>query len=816
MRSHLVIAAAAWLLATPGIGQAQSGEIGNFCVQDYQPGAGCTANDVRIEALTVVSVVEDCLTGVVGETEVVFETLVSSAGSPDRYDVGLFLALDGGSALSGDVCYHDYLDPPLTPTPVYGDKNGDLINDLDGGPWWDGDTDTCGDIESNTQVFKTLPALRFACIDANGDGSADVSVCTSWDNNAGTLCSSVVDAFPGTNSKCSCADVELGIPPEPAITIVKTPPLQYVLAGGSATFTFTVTSTTWISNVVVTDAPACDTMTGPAGDTNGDSILQPTETWTYTCTINNVTADFTDTVTVTGDGPLGPVSDSDTADVIVQSPGITVSKTPPTQVVLTGGTATFTVTATNSGNVDLDPVSISDPQCTTLTGPTGDDGDGILNPAEAWDWTCTVTNVTADFTNTATVTGTPPTGPPVSDSDGADVTVEAPGITVSKTPPTQVVLTGGTATFTVTATNSGNVDLDPVSISDPQCTTLTGPTGDDGDGILNPAESWDWTCTVTNVTAGFTNTATVTGTPPSGPDVSDNDSADVVVDAPAIGLSKTPATQTVAVGGTATFTLTAVNTGNADLDPVSISDPQFTTLTGPTGDDGDGILNPAESWDWTCTVTNVTAGFTNTATVTGTPPLGPPVTDNDSADVTVDAQAPLIVADKGSALLPLGDTDDSGTLTPGDVLTYTVVIENQGAGDALNVVFDDTPDVNTSLVTGTVTTTQGTIIMGNTAGDTSLSVAIGTMPASASVTITFEAQINNPLPEGVREIINQGEVSGENFPPVLTNDPDTNPGGDPTIDVLARQAAIPTLSQWGVILFVMLLAAAAIFRLRQL
>lgn len=99
------------------------GETGNVCVRDYRSGAVCVANDVRIEALTVVSVIEDCVDGVVGETEVVFETLVSADGSPNRYDVGLPLALDGGSARDGDSCFQDYLDPPLTPTPTYGDKN---------------------------------------------------------------------------------------------------------------------------------------------------------------------------------------------------------------------------------------------------------------------------------------------------------------------------------------------------------------------------------------------------------------------------------------------------------------------------------------------------------------------------------------------------------------------------------------------------------------------------------------------------------------------------------------------------------------------
>nr|NIO72721.1 hypothetical protein [Anaerolineae bacterium] len=376
------------LIASPegAIGQ----ETGNYCVQDFRAGAGCTANDVRLEQLTAVTVIEECLAGVSGETEVIFQALVSADGSPDRYDVGIFLALDGGSALTGDSCYHDYLQPPLTSAPTYGDANSDGVPDILNGPWWNGElvdpSDMCGDIETNSQVLKTLAPLRFACIDSNGDGSADISVCSSWDNNRNTTCTGSLDAFPGTNSKCGCGVVELGILAEPAITVTKDPPIQTVASGGTATFIITVESRTDVSNVIVSDVPACTALTGPVGD-DGDGVLEPTETWSWTCTVDNVTADFTNTATVTGTSPWGPVSGEASAEVIVivQAPSIAVTKDPPTQSVLSGGTATFTITAYNTGNVDLSNVTVSDdPPCDTLTGPVGDDGDGVLQPTETW------------------------------------------------------------------------------------------------------------------------------------------------------------------------------------------------------------------------------------------------------------------------------------------------------------------------------------------------------------------------------------------------------------------------------------------------
>jgi hypothetical protein len=190
-------------------------------VQDFLPGAVCTANDVRIQALNLVSIIETCAAGVPGQAEATFEVFVSASGSPERYDIGTFVALDGGSALAGDACFHDFLEPPLTPTPTFGDKNMDGIADVDGGPWLDVDADQCGDISAGTQLFKVTPSLRVTCVDTNSDGSVDASVCTSWDNNAGSVCSGLADAFPGNNAKCGCARVELGIPldgtPVPAL-----------------------------------------------------------------------------------------------------------------------------------------------------------------------------------------------------------------------------------------------------------------------------------------------------------------------------------------------------------------------------------------------------------------------------------------------------------------------------------------------------------------------------------------------------------------------------------------------------------------------
>lgn len=158
-------------------------ETGNVCVRDGSPGQECNGNDVSVSGIAPLILMEDCASGDPETAEAVLEMRIS-AGVETRYDIGLFVSLNGDSALSGGGCLHDYLEPPLTTEPAYGDSDGNGRSDLDGGPWWNGEpfvpADKCGDMEANTDAIKTLITLRFACVDTTSDGIVDVSTCTSW------------------------------------------------------------------------------------------------------------------------------------------------------------------------------------------------------------------------------------------------------------------------------------------------------------------------------------------------------------------------------------------------------------------------------------------------------------------------------------------------------------------------------------------------------------------------------------------------------------------------------------------------------------
>ena len=298
------------------------------------------------------------------------------------------------------------------------------------------------------------------------------------------------------------------------------------------------------------------------GDSDAELRVQPVADGTYTDGTLTVTIDVRDT----GDGPVfdftsnidvesvfvkggpngnyyvyDPPVDSDTGlhapvndqngkfyglshisfcYTPVPSTMLTVSANP--TVIHSGENVTFTIAEENDGVLPLTNVSVdtdSDACDAALTGPTGDDGDGKLEPGETWTWTCTIPvsgDPATDFTLVAIGHGTAPNGkdvtwcanpaaPPTGvfcDQDERDtVTVDIirPSTILSVSASPLVIHSGDNVTFTITETNDAPEDLTGVFVdtdSDACDLALTGPTGDDGDGKLEQGETWTWTCTI--------------------------------------------------------------------------------------------------------------------------------------------------------------------------------------------------------------------------------------------------------------------------------------------------------------------------------
>ena len=134
------------------------------------------------------------------------------------------------------------------------------------------------------------------------------------------------------------------------------------------------------------------------------------------------------------------------------------------------GVVTYTLVATNTGTVTLTGVTITDANaalanCAPVT----------LTPGQTL--TCSavhlVTQADLDrgtLTNTATVSGVPPSGSAVSATSAAVVTpaMPQPSLVVTKsTPATSFSKVGDQISYTISATNTGNVTLINVGVSDP-------------------------------------------------------------------------------------------------------------------------------------------------------------------------------------------------------------------------------------------------------------------------------------------------------------------------------------------------------------
>ena len=495
---------------------------------------------------------------------------------------------------------------------------------------------------------------------------------------------------------------------------------SYSKVGDILNYTITVSNSgnVTIDNVVVSDTKAdAGSLSYVSGD-DGDNLLQVGEEWIYSA-IHTVTqsdldaGSFVNVASVTGDDPEdNPVSD-DTPPVTVpsdQSPNITVTKSATeSNYSKVGDILNYTITVSNSGNVTIDNVVVSDTKADagSLSYVSGDDGDNLLQVGEEWIYSAihTVTQSDLDagsFVNVASVTGDDPEDNPVSD-DTPPVTVpsdQSPNITVTKSATeSSYSKVGDVLNYTITVSNSGNVTIDNVVVSDTKADagSLSYVSGDDGDNLLQVGEEWIYsaihTVTQSDLDVGsFVNVASVTGDDPEDNPVSD-DTPPVTVpsdQSPNITVTKSATESSYSkVGDVLNYTITVSNSGNVTIDNVVVSDTKADagSLSYVSGDDGDNLLQVGEEWIYsaihTVTQSDLDAGsFVNVASVTGDDPEDNPVSD-DTPPVTVPS-------DQSTNITVTKSATESSYSKVGDVLNYTITVSNSGNVTIDNVVVSDT------------------------------------------------------------------------------------------------------------------------------
>ncbi|NDF42971.1 MAG: DUF11 domain-containing protein, partial [Actinobacteria bacterium] len=232
--------------------------------------------------------------------------------------------------------------------------------------------------------------------------------------------------------------------------------------------------------------------------------------------------------------------------------------------ITAGSPVVWTYQVKNTGNVTVDTVTVTDNQGVSVSCPKT-----TLVPTEEIQCSASGTAIAGPYSNIGTATAYYGSTM-VQASDPSSYFGAAGSIDVVKTPDTQTVKAGANATFTITITNTGNIPLTNVVVSDPLSSDCNRTFA-----TLQVAQVISFTCTKTSVQTSFTNVVTVnasTGTST----ISDSDSAEIFVDVlPDISLTKTASVSTVpATGGLVDYTLRITNIGVETVVVTSLIDPK--------------------------------------------------------------------------------------------------------------------------------------------------------------------------------------------------------------------------------------------------
>ena len=311
-----------------------------------------------------------------------------------------------------------------------------------------------------------------------------------------------------------------------------------------------------------------------------------------------------------------------------------------------GGLVTWEYVITNTGDSPLSNIIVTDSEGgVTPLYVSGDDGDNILQTTETWIYQAGGTAVAGQYSNTGYVTGTPLVGPDVSDDDPSHYFGSEACIHIEKStngqdadlPTGPVIPVGGVVNWEYVVTNCGDVPLSNVVVWD-----NNGTPGDPGDnwhptfvggdtsnfGVLDLTETWIYQAIGTALAGQYANNSRATGTPPVGPDVSDDDPSHYFGSAPApdIHIEKhtngvdadNPTGPYINIGNIVTWTYYVTNTGGVDLNSIVVTDNMpGVTPAYVSGDGGDLILQTTETWIYQATGTAVAGQYANIGTVRG-------------------------------------------------------------------------------------------------------------------------------------------------------------------------------------------------------
>ncbi len=496
--------------------------------------------------------------------------------------------------------------------------------------------------------------------------------------------------------------------------------------GETIPYQFVVTNTgiEAINNIVVSDPLVSNiscpvTTLGPAGGADSSMVC----TGSHVVTGTESTQQYlTNNASVTADSPAaGTVTDTSSVTVSIteSQPRLSLVKSAlindsnSNGVADLGETLSFSFLVSNTGNVPLTGVGVSDPKAGAVSCPVT-----ALDVGETT--TCTANNpytvtesdlLGGGVTNTATGNASPPPGVPAiappTDTVTTPTVATGGGLSLTKSAALNDANANGTAdagetiNYSFAVTNTGNVTLAGVGITDPLAGAVTclATTLAPGASTTCAAVS-AYTVTETDIIAGgVVNTATANGTTPPGvpPLVPPTDSVRVATTLPTASMSlaksatlnDTNANGLADPGETISYSFLLTNLGNTTLTGVGVSDPKVGSVTCPTT-----TLTPGLST--TCTADNpytviesdvLAIGVVNTATGNATPPAGVSFTPpTDTVTTPTQPSSSGLTMRKTAALNDLNANDVADV---GETIDYTFLLTNTGNTSLTGVSVSD-------------------------------------------------------------------------------------------------------------------------------
>jgi uncharacterized repeat protein (TIGR01451 family) len=293
----------------------------------------------------------------------------------------------------------------------------------------------------------------------------------------------------------------------------------------------------------------------------------------------------------------------------------------------------------------------------------------------------------------------PDSGPPPNPSIFIDkLTNGADGINL---------LIGQPIAWTYKVSNTGNVALSGISLTDDKEGTITNFSGDtDSDGLLDTNEVWTYTKTGTAKAGSYSNTGNVTGSY-NGTPVTDSDPSSYFGAAPAFTIEKLTNGydgKDILTGQPITWTYKVTNTGNIDLTNLEVKDDNGTP--GNTSDDfvvgSIASLPVGSNQTLQKASTAITGAYANVGTASNTYTDGA----GNNTPISVTDPSNYFGANPALKVNKLTNGFDGKEILAGKPITWTYEVTNTGNVNLTNVqVKDDngTP-ANTSddFVVGTI------------------------------------------------------------------------------------------------------------------